>query len=305
MKPRTIDDYGDDITSASFSALTEVETALRSYKNSLVLIGGWVPFLLIEKFGRKDTGFRHTGSIDIDLAVNPDTVESDGYARIVEIIEGRDYVMKRSKDGQPVPGSYIKCVESPASGKPFTIQVDFLTTPEPRETSHRHRKVQPGLQARKAEGCDLAIHHNMRTAVQGRLPGDDETELELLTLDITGCIGMKGVVLGDRYKEKDAYDIFSVVSQCHERSSAVAAMVRPYAGEPSMRRGLDTIRTKFGNIMSDGPAWVGRFRSPIAGEQQKRYQAEAFVAVSESLAPPDDLRSSLPRRAPDALRAAS
>jgi hypothetical protein len=284
MKPRTIDDYGDDITTASFSALLELETTLRSYKDSLVLIGGWVPFLLIEEFGRKDTGFRHSGSIDIDLAVNPDTVGSDGYARIVELIEGRDYVIKRSKDGQPVPGSYIKSMESPTNGKPFTIQVDFLTTPEPHETSHRHRRVQPDLQARKTQGCDLAFLHNMRTAAHGRLPGNGETKLELLMLNIAGCIGMKGIVLGDRYKEKDAYDIFSVVSQCHERPSAVAAMVRPYAGEPSMRRGLDTIRTKFGNIRSDGPAWVGRFRSPIAGEQQKRYQAEAFAAVSEFIA---------------------
>jgi hypothetical protein len=281
MKPRTIDDYGGDITSASFSALLELETTLRSYKDSLVLIGGWVPFLLIEKFGRKDTGFRHSGSIDIDFAVNPDTVGSDGYARIVELIEGRDYVMKRSKDGQPVPGSYIKSVESTTNGKPFIIQVDFLTTPEPHKTSHRHRRVQPDLPARKTEGCDLAFLHNMRTAVYGKLPGNGETKLELLMLDIAGCIGMKGVVLGDRYNEKDAYDIFSVVSQCHERPSAIAALVRPYSDEPSMRRGLDTIRTKFGNIRSDGPTWVGMFRSPIAGEQQKRYQAEAFATVSE------------------------
>jgi hypothetical protein len=100
-------------------------------------------------------------------------------------------------------------------------------------------------------------------------------------LDIVGCVGMKGVVLGSRYKEKDAYDIFSVVSQCHERPRAVAAMVAPFAGEPSMTRGLDIIRTKFITIRSDGPAWVAKFRAPNDIEQQKRYQAEAFAAVSE------------------------
>ena len=55
---------------ASTSALLELATALKHYSNALVLIGGWAPYYLVKDHGRP--GFEHIGSIDIDLAIDPD-----------------------------------------------------------------------------------------------------------------------------------------------------------------------------------------------------------------------------------------
>jgi len=37
------------------SGLTEVMTVLGAYREALVLIGGWAPYLILEQFGRRET----------------------------------------------------------------------------------------------------------------------------------------------------------------------------------------------------------------------------------------------------------
>ena len=120
---------------------------------------------------------------------------------------------------------------------------------------------------------------NMLKKVKGILPGNGETELEIRMLDIPGSIGMKGIVLGERYKEKDAYDIYSVVSRCHDGPISVARILKPFIEEGSMRAGINVIRNKFRDIRAEGPSWVATFMSGDPTEQD-RIKAEVFVKMS-------------------------
>jgi hypothetical protein len=122
----------------------------------------------------------------------------------------------------------------------------------------------------------------MRKGVEGILPGDGRTELDIDMLDIPGCIGMKGVVLGERYKEKDAYDILTVVGKCGRGPEDNARMVSPFLREPCMKRGMDIIRTKFKDIGSDGPSWYARFLT-LDPEEGKRRMAEAYATMKRFL----------------------
>jgi hypothetical protein len=47
------------------SVIVEIMTILGSYKNNIILIGGWVPYFILDKKGKD-----HIGSIDIDLALD-------------------------------------------------------------------------------------------------------------------------------------------------------------------------------------------------------------------------------------------
>ena len=172
MAQRLSGDYNESLTTASFSALLELVITLKSYRDSIVLVGGWVPYLLIYEFGRGD--FKHIGSIDIDLAVNPEKIDADAYASIVELIEGRGYENRLDREGNPIIFSYTKSVPSPLDGKEHAIGVDFLTSAAPESGKHRHRTVQAGLPARIAGGCELAFRHNLDRRLSGVLPGDGE-----------------------------------------------------------------------------------------------------------------------------------
>lgn len=280
MAQRLSGDYNESLTSASFSALLELAVTLKSYKDSIVLVGGWVPYLLIDEFGRDD--FKHVGSIDIDLAVDPTEIDSDAYASIVELIEGRGYENRLGRDENPIIFSYTRSVPSPIDGKEHAIGVDFLTSAAPDSGRHRHRAVQPGLPARIAGGCELAFSHNIDRKITGTLPGDGEAIENIKMLDIAGCIGMKGIVLGERYKEKDAYDLYSVIRYSLDSPTAVADHVRPQLADKIMNDGIDVIKHKFRNISAEGPSWTANFQS-LDPEVKKREQAAAFVTVQEFL----------------------
>jgi hypothetical protein len=69
-------------------------TTLGAYRDALVLIGGWAPYLILEEFGEGgafqddafqadafEVGFIHVGSIDIDLVVDPNLVTRNGTPR--------------------------------------------------------------------------------------------------------------------------------------------------------------------------------------------------------------------------------
>ena len=88
------------------------------------------------------------------------------------------------------------------------------------------------------------------------------------------------VVLGDRFKEKDAYDIYSVIGYCLDNPEEVAKRVKPHLSGPTMKVGIDIIKEKFRYIRAEGPAWVGYFLHPEDQEMKERAIARVFVKVN-------------------------
>ena len=90
-RPRTGGDYQDGITAASRAGLAEVMTALGAYRDALVLIGGWAPYLILDHGEQPQRDFVHVGSIDIDFVVDPERVNADQYATIVRLLKDHGY----------------------------------------------------------------------------------------------------------------------------------------------------------------------------------------------------------------------
>ena len=90
---------------------------------------------------------------------------------------------------------------------------------------------------------------------------------------------MKGIVLGDRYKEKDAYDIFTIVSECGEKPSDVSKKFKSCMEQKYISKGLDVIEDRFKSIYSSGLAWVADFLQPTDSTARDRKIAEVFVKM--------------------------
>ncbi len=273
--------YDPELTRASHGALLELSLALGTYWDSLVLVGGWVPYLLLEDHGRGD--FAHVGSIDIDIAVDPGLVDREVYATIVELVRARGYVERLSRTGETIPFSFLRTLPTSPSGRRLDVQVDFLTPGPEGAGGHRHRRVQPDLPARVARGCGLAFRHNIVKRLEGSLPNGGEAVCGIRMLDIPGCVGMKGIVLGERYKEKDAYDIYSVVGHCLDGPAEVAQLVKERSRDEELSEGLAVIADRFRSIRAEGPAWVATFLQPEDEAMRQRLTADAFVRVARFL----------------------
>lgn len=59
---------------------------------------------------------------------------------------------------------------------------------------------------------DIVFDHLFTYKLEGKLPQGAYNEVEIQVADPVAILTMKGIVLGVRYSEKDAYDIYSVVS---------------------------------------------------------------------------------------------
>lgn len=67
-EPRTLADYGGRETDAARRVLVDIGQVLAAYfKDSIVVVGGWVPELLLH-----DEQNPHSGSNDVDIALDPD-----------------------------------------------------------------------------------------------------------------------------------------------------------------------------------------------------------------------------------------
>ena len=254
MNPRLAADFDPALIRASRSALLELARTLKHYSEALVLVGGWVPYLLIENHPRPGTRFTHVGSIDIDLVVDPGKVGEEEYATIVEMISEVGW---KGIGGKRF--SFLRTVPCDDS-IPRDIQVDFLT-PQAKVTGkeHRHRPIQPDLQARTMRGAELALNHREARKLSGILPGGAETTVEFLMLDVAGCLGTKGIVLGERFKQKDAYDIISVLDEYGSGIPEIARIIKPFRQDPLIEEAIRVLADKFRTERSEGPAWYSEF----------------------------------------------
>lgn len=68
MEPRFEEEYSSREVEAARRAIIDVMQVLASFSDCLVLVGGWVPDLLI-----LDAEVPHVGSIDVDLALDTES----------------------------------------------------------------------------------------------------------------------------------------------------------------------------------------------------------------------------------------
>lgn len=281
---RTTQTYSSAVTAASKSALLELMTMLRSYRKALVLVGGWVPYYLLAMHGRTDDKFQHVGSIDIDLAVDPEKITSTEYATIEKLLKERNYQPALDRNLKPIPFCFEKMVKSPIDSNLYKIRVDFLTHEvDLRSGKHRHLPIQDGLLARKARGCDAAFRHKTSLNLEGTLPAGGDISVEIQMANVVGCFTMKGIVLGERFREKDAYDIYALAAHYKSGPGDIAAELRPQLAEPLLIEALANIKSSFATRTSHGPVWVAEFLMPTSNDEREQVVTNAHMVVNEVL----------------------
>jgi len=82
----TRNDYTADAVEAARSVLVELVHLLGEYRDDIVLIGGWIPEILLSREDRA-----HVGSMDVDLALDHRHLEEEGYRNIRELLLNRGY----------------------------------------------------------------------------------------------------------------------------------------------------------------------------------------------------------------------
>ncbi len=256
--------------------LLELMLMLRAYKEGLVLVGGWAPHFILEQFQEPDAHFNHVGSIDIDIAVNPDVISDNEYASLEQLLIDRGYQQRPE-----ALFSYKKVIQNGATEQ--QIVVDFLG-PEDGGTgaSHRHQRVQDDFMLRKARGANLAFEHKFEYTLKGKLPNGADGEVSFYVADIVAMLAMKSYVLGQRYKDKDAYDFYNMLAYYKAGVQDVADEIKPYIGVVPYPEGLVNVREWFASQNAPGPNAVADF-DHLDGDARTQMTRRVFELVQRLL----------------------
>ncbi len=270
--------YSKNITESSKSVLIEILRILGSYKDYLVLTGGWAPYFILEKFGE---GNRHCGSIDIDFVLNPRLIDLKVYETIVASIEKRGYKPYVTDDGEVLPYRFYRSVKSPVDSAEYKIEVDFISEPEivQKLSPEKFLAAQKDLRAVVVRGSGVVFSHNFEHEIEGVLPSGAETKVVTKISDVVGSLATKGLALKGRYKEKDAYDIYFVLRHYGGGPRKAADEVRSFVDESVVAEALEEIREKFRSARSEGPFQVAYFLAPEDERLRERIQGEAYAVL--------------------------
>ena len=260
-------DYNAQAVIAARSVLLEVSHILGEYKNGIVIVGGWVPELLFSNASE-----RHVGSLDVDLALDQKTLQEVGYRSIISLLLARGY----QQGDQPF--IFYRTVK--IDDQEFQVEVDFLTS-EYGGTSKKHRtQVIQDMHPRKTRGCDLAFEMPVEITLNGTLPegGLDHTPVRVVS--IVPFIMMKAFALGDRLKEKDAYDIYYCLKYYPPGLDHLIEEFRPLIKHRLVTEGLSILAEKFASPLHVGPVYIADFEEISDLEDRAALQRDAYERMS-------------------------
>lgn len=259
-------DYTAEAVEAARSVLLELTHLLGEYRDSIVIVGGWVPQLLIDQAPRQ-----HIGSLDVDVALNHRTLQEVGYKTILQLLLSRGY--------RPSEQPFIFFRSVPIGERTYEVEVDFLAGEYAGTTrGHRTQKVQD-LRPRKARGCDLAVNLATETTMTGTLPGGGKDSATIRVASIVPFLVMKAMALAGRLMEKDAWDIYYCIRYFPGGIDRIVQEFEPHVENGLVQEALRHLASKFASPDHIGPKQVADFDDVIDPEEREFVQRDAYERV--------------------------
>ena len=264
----TKSNYSKKEVDTCLSVIVEVMTILGSYRDRIVLIGGWVPYFILDKQGKD-----HIGSINIDLALDFQKISDESYRSILQLLKKRGYIQGNQ------PFIFNRNIKN-ENGASYSIEIDLLSGEYGgTDKSHRTQKVQD-INARKARGCDLAFKYNISVLLKSIMPDGSENEVNIKVASIIPFLVMKGMALWQRMKEKDAYDIYFTILHFPGGIESLVEIFKPVTDNNLVKEGLGKILAKFNGINSIGPTWLVKFLDIEDNDERERVKRDCFERVA-------------------------
>jgi predicted nucleotidyltransferase len=200
-EPRRQEEYGSRQVKAARRVLVDLGQVLASFADSFVVVGGWIPDLLLDV----DEEERHVGSIDVDLALNVEKLSGERYAALIESLLATRRYRKGVKDFQLVVDVDIEDREEPVQ-----VEVEFLAPKGTKMKKHKP-KLLAGFRVLETEACRAAFHAPESVLLQGKTVRGAENTVRLQVASLRDFIVMKAHAIAGRDKPKDSYDLCYVL----------------------------------------------------------------------------------------------
>ena len=272
VDPRRASDYGDRTTVAVKSVLIEIGQILGTYRGKFAVIGGAVPWLLLN-----ESDMPHVGTLDVDLSLDAEALGDGEYARLVESLLRQGYHQPENRPRFQL----VRTVPARDGGADIDIIVDFLM-PRDAKIAKNTPPLVADFAVQRADGADLALRFYQLVAIDGDMPDCGANRVHVAVASIPALLAMKGYAIANRLKEKDAYDIYYSIRNFPSGIEALVATTEPLLAFETARIGYLHIADKFRHPEDFGPTRVRQFADRpdmLAERTADQWQQDAFGQV--------------------------
>jgi predicted nucleotidyltransferase len=272
LESRQREDYSDRQIAAARRVLVDLGQVLRSFEDCLVVVGGWVPDLLMEEAEEV-----HVGSIDVDLALDVEKLAGGRYAELLKaLLNTRRY--RQSEE----PFKLYADVDLEDDQPPVRVDVDFLKSPDAR-TKKNKPKFTENFRPLDASGCSAAFEHPEVVVITGKMIKGKTNRVQFRVASIADFLIMKSYALAKRDKPKDAYDICFCLDNYPGGLEKLAANWKKRAESKDIIKAIRILKEKFETVDSYGTGQVVEFYNSAHEEERQRQARRAYELMQEFL----------------------
>ena len=253
-------------------ALVTLLKALAPFSELHAMIGGWVPYFLLEQHGR--TGWNHVGSLDLDFVFDPSRLTPERRDEIRSALSAIGARPRRPPNASfYFEDSFLVPIEH--DGQQLQIQVDLM-----------------GIDIAEGETFDwrsrtlMAIRHS--ETIEVRWEGET---LPFRVSNAAAMVCLKALALSERTKPKDAYDLYTLLLYYKDGPETLAReMIPVLESGPPARFAMRSLRKRFRNSLSEGPQMVVDFLmadAPLEDQIVLRNEVAALFQILFTALGPD------------------
>ena len=256
-EPRHESDYPDRQVEAARRVLVDVGQILASFRDAVVVVGGWVPALLLPAANP-----RHVGSIDVDLALDAAKLGGGRYADLLKLLLDTARYEKGDKNFQ-----LVTTVDLGDGEAPVRVELDFLA-PANVKLKKNHPKLLEGFRVLQFPACAAAFEHPESIEIEGLMISGATNTVRLWVASLQDFIVMKTHALEGRDKPKDVYDLCYCLDESPDAIAAVASDWRSRREDPLVGAAIEILSRKFEAVDHYGPQQLAIFHDSLDDDQR-------------------------------------
>ena len=240
--------------------------------DSITVVGGLVPSLLIPQPAVQER--RHLGTADLDVGLALGLRGEMEYEALTAALTALRFQPERIEDGRPTSMRW----QLDPTVAPHVL-IDILPVAEQEATSPAIGRI-PGIEL--SERTQFAFRDREKVEISGTCLAGRERRVSIWVCGPGSYIVIKALMFEQRQFSKDAYDLFYVLRNygtgVHEVASRLAPLLH---GSTQAARAIEILQSDFADPNGEGAIAVSVF---LYGKQDEDVQADVAGFTARLLA---------------------
>ena len=238
-------------------------TRLGDLLDEIVVVGGLVPYLLIDQEELPAGLEPHAGTMDLDMGLAAAILNHERYRELGSRLRDAGFEPAVNDQGN-------RRLQTWTDGAPHPVAVDFLISPiEETDEGGRLRRLESNLAAMITPGLELAFRDRRLIDLSGSISSGAWATRRIPVCGPGAFTVLKALAFGSRGQNKDAYDFFYVWRGVGVRD--IAESLVPLMPDTCVDNALSVIERDFCRHDGLGPVATARF---IAQAPDENIQAD-------------------------------